>query len=152
MSGKSIALSQYPQFDAAGEDREAEARLSFVQDIVTEARTLRADNKIDQKRKLDAEYNFEIDGERKVMIERLANIALIYDPAMNRRLRLDIPVDRARLERENKQLELQVVALDRQLSNPEFLAKAPDKVTAGMRAKRAEYETKLAENRAALAG
>jgi len=150
--GKSIALAAYPQFDPAQENREAEACMNLVQEIVTEARALRADNKIDQRRKLDAEYNFEIDGERKAMIERLGNITLIYDPGLKRRLRLDIPVDRARLEKENEQLERQIAALDQQLSNSEFLAKAPEKVVAGMRAKLAEYKKKLAENRAALEG
>src|SRR5579883_2041916 len=150
MPGKSIALAAYPQFDPAAEAREAEACMNLVQEIVAEARALRADNKIDQRRKLDAQYNFEIDGERKAMIERLGNIALIYDPALKRKLRLDIPVDRARLEKELDQLAKQIAALEQQLSNSEFLAKAPEKVVAGMRAKIAQYKKRVAENREAL--
>ena len=126
--------------------------MQFVQELVTEVRAIRADNKIDPRRKMDAAYSLEIDEERRGMIERLANVALIFDPRLKQRLRLDIPVDRGRLERECAELEKQIAALDRQLSNPEFLNKAPEKVIAAMRAKRAEYEKKLAENRAALDG
>ena len=116
------------------------------------ARTTRADNKIDQKRKVAAFSNRRWDDASRTMIERLANVTLEYDAALNQSLRLDVPVDRTRLAKENEQLEKQIAALESQFSNQEFLAKAPEKVVAGMRAKKAEYEGKLAENRAALGG
>jgi valyl-tRNA synthetase len=152
LPGKSIALAAYPVFDAAEEDREAEEQMAVVQAMVTEARTIRADNKIDQKRKVAAVTNRSLDEARRMMIERLANITLEYDPALKQSLRLDIPVDRARLAKENEQLEKQLAAFENQFSNEEFLAKAPEKVVTAMRVKRAEYEKKLAENLAALAG
>jgi valyl-tRNA synthetase len=152
LPGKSIALAEYPRFNPSAEDSGAEERMQLVQDLVTEARAIRADNKIDLRRKMDAAYNLEIDEERRGMIERLANVALIFDPQLKQRLSLDIPVDRGRVERESGELEKQIAALERQFANPEFLNKAPEKVIAAMRAKRAEYEKKLAENRAALGG
>jgi valyl-tRNA synthetase len=152
LPGNSIALAEYPRFNPSAEDSGAEERMQLVQDLVTEARAIRADNKIDPRRKMDAAYNLEIDEERRGMIERLANVALIFDPQLKQRLRLDIPVDRGRLERESGELEKQIAALERQFGNPEFLNKAPEKVITAMRAKRAEYEKKLAENRAALGG
>ena len=48
--------------------------------------------------------------------------------------------------------EKQIASLERQLSDEGFLAKAPEKVIAGMREKKAGYEAQLAKNRAALAG
>ena len=39
---------------------------------------------------------------------------------------------------------------ERQLSNEAFIAKAPEKIVAGMRQKQAEYETQLAKLRATL--
>jgi valyl-tRNA synthetase len=152
LPGKSIALAAYPVFDAAEENREAEEQMAVVQTMVTEARAIRADNKIDQKRKVAAVTNRALDEARRLMIERLANITLEYDPALKQSLRLDIPVDRARLAKENEQLEKQIAAFENQFSNEEFLAKAPEKVVTAMRVKRAEYEKKLAENLAALAG
>jgi valyl-tRNA synthetase len=151
LSGKSIALSAYPVFVPEDEDANAEDQMKAVQELVTEARSIRADNKIDPKRKVAAAISQPLDDARRAMIERLANVALTHDPALKQRIRLDIPVDRARLDRDNEQLEKQIAALDRQLSNPEFVAKAPEKVVSGMRTKKAEYEKKLTENRAALA-
>ena len=150
--GKSIALAAYPVFDAAEENREASEQMAVVQTMVTEARTIRADNKIDEKRKVTAVTNRALDEAPRMMIERLANITLEYDAALKQSLRLDIPVDRARLAKENEQLEKQIAAFENQFSNEEFLAKAPEKVVTAMRVKRAEYEKKLAENLAALAG
>jgi valyl-tRNA synthetase len=152
LPGKSIALCAYPVFDVAEEDRDAEEQMAAVQEMVTEARTIRADNKIDQKRKVAAVSNRPLDDARRAMVERLANLTLEYDSILKQSLRLDIPVDRARLAKENEQLEKQIAAFQNQFSNEEFLAKAPEKVVAAMRAKRAEYEKKLAENLAALAG
>ena len=151
LPGKSIALAPYPVFDPAEEDQDAEDRMKAVQEMVTEARTIKADNKIDQKRNVAAAFNRALNDERRAMVERLANVTLTYDPTLKQSLRLDIPVDRARLARENEQLEKQIAAFESQFSNQEFLAKAPEKVVAAMRAKRAEYEKKLAENLAALA-
>jgi valyl-tRNA synthetase len=125
--------------------------MKLVQDVVTEARAIRADNKIEPRRKIAAIVNQPLDDARRGMIERLATVTLTHDPALKQRLKLGIPVDRTRLEKENDQLEKQIAALDRQLSNEEFAAKAPEKVVSGMRAKKAEYERKLAENRAAIA-
>jgi valyl-tRNA synthetase len=149
--GRSIALAEYPVFDPADEDPEAEQQMNAVQELVTEARGIRADNKIDAKQKVAAAFSLPLDDARRAMIERLANVTLTHDSELKQRLRLDIPVDRARLEKENEQLGKQIVALENQLSNQEFLAKAPEKVVAGMRAKKKEYEKKLAENSAALA-
>jgi valyl-tRNA synthetase len=152
LPSQSIALAAYPVFDAAQEDRESAEQMAVVQAMVTEARTIRADNKVDQKRKVAAVTNRSLDEALRLMIERLANITLECDPMLKQSMRLDIPVDRARLAKENEQLEKQIAAFENQFSNEEFLAKAPERVVAAMRAKRAEYEKKLAENLAALAG
>lgn len=60
-------------------------------------------------------------------------------------LKLDIPVDRARLEKENAQLEKQIAVLEQQFADQESLAKKPEKVVAGMRDKKATYEAQLAK-------
>ncbi len=150
MPGVSIALARYPEFEAAGEDSEAEAHMQVVQDLVTEARTIRAENKADQRQPLAGWTNLVIDATRRAMIERLANITLAYEPALKQSLKLDIPVDRGRLEKEIEQLEKQIANYDRQFADEQFMSKAPEKVIVEMRAKRAEYARKLEENRAAL--
>ena len=54
--------------------------------------------------------------------------------------------------RRSAELEKAAANLDRQLSNDAFLSKAPEKVVAGMRQKKAEYESQLSKKRAELAG
>ncbi len=51
-------------------------------------------------------------------------------------MKLNIPVDRARLEKENVQLEKQIANLDLQFADQESLAKKPEKIVAGMREKK----------------
>jgi valyl-tRNA synthetase len=67
------------------------------------------------------------------------------------RLKLALKVDRAKLEKEIVELEKVIANSQRQLSNEAFLAKAPAKVTDGMRAKQAEYEAQVTKLRTALA-
>ena len=64
--------------------------------------------------------------------------------------RLALLVDRERLSKEIAELEKVIANSQRQLSNEAFIAKAPEKIVAGMRQKQAEYETQLAKLRAAL--
>jgi valyl-tRNA synthetase len=147
----SIALEAYPPYDPALYDAEAEREMKLLQDVVTEIRGVRADNKIDRKEKLTgvlrvtASINLEF-------IERNANVSLTVEPyeGAGYSLALGIPVPQERLIKENEQLEKVIANSHRQLANESFVAKAPAHVIDGMRAKLAEYEAQLAKNRAAL--
>ena len=66
------------------------------------------------------------------------------------RHKLRLLFTRGRLEKENLQLTAAAESLRRQLSNDEFLSKAPERVVASMRQKVADYEAQIAKNRAAL--
>ena len=147
----SIALEAYPPYDPALNDPEAEREMKLLQDVVTEIRGVRADNKIDRKEKLTGVLRMTglIDLE---FIERNANVSLTAEPydGAGYSLALGIPVPRERLIKENEQLEKVIANSKRQLENESFVAKAPPHVIEGMRAKLAEYEAQLAKNRAAL--
>jgi valyl-tRNA synthetase len=149
---KSIALAEYPP--AEQRDGDAEEIMSLLQGIVTEIRQSRAANKIDRGQTLHAEIS--LDGPEFSSIETLRDvIARLGNVTLTLALgpfavKLNIPVDRARLEKENVELEKQIANLDRQFADQESLAKKPDKVIAGMREKKAGYEAQLAKNRAAL--
>ena len=58
--------------------------------------------------------------------------------------------DRARLDKENEQLEKVIANSRRQLTSEAFISKAPAKVVESMRAKLAEYESQLKKNRDAM--
>ena len=149
----SVALEAFPQYDSALHDPEAEREMKLYQEIVTEIRGVRADNKIDRKEQLTGELG--VAGTiNKELIERITNVSLTVVPhdGPGYRLALGIPVPKERLEKENEQLEKVIASSHRQLANEAFVAKAPAHVIDGMRAKLAEYEAQLAKNKAALAG
>jgi valyl-tRNA synthetase len=155
--GKSIALAAYPKYDHGLVDPEAANAMQVIQALVTEIRQRRAENGIDKKQILPAELRapgsvYERAQNNKNAIERLANVALTIRQGTESPylLHLDLPVDRERVIKEIAELEKVIANSQRQLSNEAFLAKAPEKIVAGMRQKLAEYEAQLAKLRASL--
>jgi valyl-tRNA synthetase len=162
----SIALEKYPEWDANAADPEAEREMQLLQDIVTAARGLRADHKIDKKQTLPGVLYCQ----REVpldQIQRLGNVelelktgsppkldgAVRSTPDFDLLLRMpEAANQKERLEKENQQLEKLIANSARQLENDDFLKKAPENVVASIRQKKAEYETQLSKNRDALGG
>ena len=150
--GKSIALAEYPKPEPG--DEEAELDMAVVQSNVKEIRQGRAANKIDRSQVLLVEISADGDeydyiAANREAIAKLANVTLELVRGSSA-LKLNIPIDRARLEKENAELEKQIANLERQFTDTESLAKKPEKIVEGMRKKKAEYEAQLAKNRAAL--
>jgi len=161
---KSIALAKFPQFDAAAADAEAEKEIAVLQDIVTLARTLRTENKLDPKQQFAGTLYCHTDAlgiaqRHAGAIQKIARVNLAFQagaapksPAMRSTpefdLVLDIPQaaeDPARRQKEIDQLQKNIANHERQLSDETFLGKAPAKVIDGMRAKLAEYKTQLSK-------
>jgi valyl-tRNA synthetase len=168
----SIGLARYPQHDPALADPEAEREMAILQEIITEARTLRAEMKLDPKARLagalhSAGVAAEVAGRNAAAILKLANVSLAVkrDAAPTNGCRrstpdfdllLDVPeaqLDalRKRIAKEIEQLEKNIAGLRRQLGDDAFLGRAPAQVVEGMRVKLAEYEAQLARSRSALA-
>jgi len=167
----SIALAPYPQ--ASTLDEAAEREMALLQEVITAARTLRADRKLGQKESLPGVLYCR-DGVQTVarhyndVVERLANVKLDIRaetaPKLEGAVRstpefdlwLETPqadevAQRSRLEKEIQQLEKLVIDKDRQLGNEKFLSGAPPKVIDSLRDKRAEYQAQLEKSLAALA-
>jgi valyl-tRNA synthetase len=164
----SIAIEIYPQVNPELNDPEAEREMKLLQDVVTAARGLRADHKVDKKAVLKGVLYCQ----KKVTLEaiqRLSNTELTWKqtaaPKLDGAVRstadfdlfLEIPKSagptedqRERLRKDNEQLEKVIANSKRQLENGDFVSKAPPKVIEGLRAKLAGYEAQLAKNRAAL--
>jgi valyl-tRNA synthetase len=161
---KSIALAKFPQFDAALSDSEAEKEIAILQDIVTLARTLRTENKLDPKQQFAGTLHCHTDAlaiaqRHAGAIEKIARVKLAFQSGAAPKsaamrstpefdLVLDIPeakVDPERQRKECEQLKKNIENSKRQLSDEVFLSKAPAKVIEGMRGKLAEYETQLAK-------
>ncbi|HXP83524.1 MAG TPA: valine--tRNA ligase [Bryobacteraceae bacterium] len=149
----SIAVQSYPQYSPEAVDAEADRLVKLLQTVVTDARQSYADNKVGKSQRagtltVGLEW-VPFYQEHLATLHRLTNgkFTVAAGPT---HVRLDIPVDRARLQKQNEELAKQVANLERQFESEEFMAKAPGKVIAGMRAKKAEYEAQIAKNRAAL--
>jgi valyl-tRNA synthetase len=161
--GKSIALEPYPKLGNTNE--EAEREMALLQEIVTAARAIRADHKIDKKPLLTGvlycKQPLHLDA-----IERLANVKLTVEagavPKLEGAVRstpdfdlvLEMPKaanQRDRLLKENVELEKVITNSDRQLSNEEIISKMPPHVVETLRTKNAGYKAQLQKNLDALA-
>jgi valyl-tRNA synthetase len=164
----SIALARYPQ--ASATDEAAEQEMGLLQDMVTAARKLKADNGLDDKLEL-AGVLYCHNGSKSVelpVLERLAKVKLDMrtDPApvLSGAVRstpefdlslhlpeVDHEVQRERLAKEAGKLEKLVINIDRQLESEKFMNGAPPHVVESLRAKRADYIAQIEKNRAAIA-
>ncbi len=168
----SIALCPYPQAEATRADAAAEAEINTLQEIVTLARALRADMKIDPKQQLEGTLYSqtsarEIAARHAGAIQKLANVRLELRaeaaPASAGAIRsttefdlvLHVPkahveAQRKRLEKEKEQLDKNIGNSRRQLSDDTFLSRAPEKVVESIRQKLVEYEAQLAKTQSVL--
>ncbi len=150
MGGESIALADYPEAEAR--DFELENEIGKFRGLVTGVRNRRVGIDPGQKVEVEIHEEFEDFATLKAFsaaFERFcnANLRLVEGPSF---IRVNVPIDRAKLEKENAELEKQIANLERQFADTESLGKKPEKIVNGMRDKKAAYEAQLAKNRAAL--
>jgi valyl-tRNA synthetase len=169
---RSIALASFPAYRQETTDHQAERDMDLLQDIVTSARTLRAEMKLDPKESLDAALYSTgraaaVARDCVEAIGKLATIRLTVHegaapklggasratPEYDLLLRVpqaQVDAQRKRLAKEIQQLEKNVDSLRLQLGNNGFIGRAPAHVVEGMRSKLSEYEAQLVKSRAAL--
>ncbi|MEY2395288.1 MAG: valyl-tRNA synthetase, partial [Acidobacteriaceae bacterium] len=163
---KSIALAGYPQPDERRFDLSAEAEMAILQDLIVNVRNVRAELKVEPKVKVPLEV-FAPDPAIRVMIEqnrgaveRLANVEKIafvegsldkragarstarFDVHVLYERKIDVAAECERLKKDLEKFDKEFANNQRQLSNEQFLAKAPEKVVEGLR-KRAQELTVL---------
>ena len=172
---KSVSITAFPMA-AASEENSATRLFGLLQEVVTSARELRADNKLDTNRSsmpLSIFIRPAFQLEDLAAIGSLAKLQLKQrqgaiaehtglirsTPDFDLQLHAAAPVaaaqgsdSRARLEKEIESLERLIANSDRQLSDETFLSKAPEKVVATLRGKLAEYREQLAKNKKLLEG
>ncbi len=171
----SVSLAHYPKPAAVGADDRSRA-FELLQSIVTAARELRADNKLDAKQVYPAAVRLNDSGippEDLEIAGKIARLSLARSvkalPAggllrstseFDLRLEAQPPAangatsaeTRARLEKKNRELRALIDSHKRQLQDERFLSKAPPKLIETMKAKLADYEAQLAKNEYLLRG
>jgi valyl-tRNA synthetase len=159
---KSIALAPFPQADEKQFNLAAETEMAILQDLIVNVRNVRAELKVEPKVKVPVEV-FAPEPEIRAMIEqnhgaveRLANVEKIkfadgslakhagarstarFDVHVIYERKIDVAAERERLTKELEKLEKEFANNQRQLSNEQFLAKAPEKVVEGLRRREQE--------------
>jgi valyl-tRNA synthetase len=160
---KSIALSAYPQANPEQIDAVAETEMAIVQDLIVSVRNVRAELKIEPKEKLAVEVFAESNvrsliADNHVALERLANVEALtfvdtslakttgarstarFDVRVLYERKVDVAVERDRINKELTRLTQELTRATGQLSNEAFLAKAPAHVVEGLKKRRAEVE------------
>jgi len=168
---ETISLAAYPRSNEELVDTEAEAQMALLQEMITSARALRADQKLDPKQQLEGvlvargpavsvaqselralesltNTKFEVssDGRAPASGGRQTqhfDLALKVSAAQADAMRL-------RLRKEIEQLTKVIQSSRRQLSDETFLGKAPAKVVDSIKLKLADYEAQFAKSQAAL--
>ncbi len=159
---KSIALAPYPQANDGQFDLAAETSMAILQDLIVAVRNLRAELKVEQKQRVPIQVFTQEPSIRSLFeenrgpIERLASVASMtfaenslsklsgarstarFDVHVIYEKKIDVVAECARLAKELEQIEKEIGNGQRQLSNEQFLAKAPAKVVEGMRARAQE--------------
>lgn len=170
---ESLCLARYPEEDASVADAEAEAQIEALQSLIGSVRNLRADLGQDPKKKLEANIyargiSATVALSQLEALNRLANITANVVEGASPELKgavkstpefdivllvpaAELEAQRARVEKEQSQLEKVIGNSERQLANEQVIAKMPAHVVENLRVKLKEYQDKHQKNQEALA-
>jgi valyl-tRNA synthetase len=161
---KSIALAAYPAADDRQIDLAAETQMAVLQDLIVNVRNLRAELKVEPKEKVPIEV-FAHEPEIRAMmeqnrgaVERLGSVDRLtfvevslaklagarstarFDVHVVYEKKIDVAAECERLGKELEKIEKEIANGQRQLSNEQFLAKAPPNVVEGLRKRARELK------------
>jgi valyl-tRNA synthetase len=165
---KSIALDKYPEARAEWKNDEAERKMRFLQEIIAFSRSTRAEAGLPNKQKfplglgnLGQPYR-DIVRENEETVLRLGSFStvdytmLTIDPetgvvratphgtmAISLEGQTDASAEVAKIRKEIERLSKDIASKEKQLNDPTFRSRAPEKIICGM-------ETTLGERRAEL--
>jgi valyl-tRNA synthetase len=166
-NAKSIALERYPEARAEWRNGAVLQEFALVQEVITSVRAIRADVKLDPKKRVAAEFSssdakvrsvieVNLDGilrlalltELKVSAEKLpaggaARSTSLFDVRIIYSETVDVGAECARLKKEHERLTKSIASKEWQLADDTFRNRAPEKIIQGL-------ETTLAEQRVEL--
>jgi valyl-tRNA synthetase len=163
---RSIALERYPEARESWRDAVALEEFALVQEVVKSVRAIRADMKLDAKKRIAAEFSSGTAQIRETIaanLEGILRLALLTELTITDRelaqsggaLRstslfdvriaetLDVAAELARLRKEEERLTKDIASKVGQLDDPVFLNRAPEKIVQALRATLAERRIEL---------
>src|SRR5579862_2277183 len=159
---KSIALTAYPEADSKQLDLTAETEMAILQDLIVSVRNLRAELKIEPRQGIPIQVYAQEQEVRTLLqqnhaaVERLANVAAVefvegslaklpgtrhtarFDVHVVYERKIDVTAECDRLKKELERIEKGIAGGQRQLSNDQFLTKAPPQVVENLRKQQQE--------------
>jgi len=167
-SGKSLVTASFPQEDKNLKDKKAEKEMNSLQEAIIGVRTIRAENRIPPKQKIELwikvkkEEDKRIISENQTYIQTLANIRKIEMldrfPAEKKLLKgvagtweIAIPIEEGvfNLEQEKQRLDKELVKItqdieriEKRLQNRDFLKRAPKDVIQETKGRLQELQAK----------
>jgi valyl-tRNA synthetase len=160
--GESIVVAPWPQAEGRFADAEAEARIAAVQTLITEIRRFRADQGLSPSQKVAARlaYDDAVPGlaEHEEQVRALTRLTAAGDgfaagaslQVVGARVELDlsgtvdVAAERARLAKDLAAARAEIAAAEAKLANPDFLAKAPEKIVAKITDRKTAAEADVA--------
>ena len=173
---KSIALKSFAAEQQSPGEQSRVNEFALVQDVIAELRNIRAEMKLDPKKKVPAEFysSYEyirstiqrnLDGilrlaslsDMNVSVNRLAATGGAIRSTAKFDVRIafttdtmDISLEIARLRKEIDGLQKAIASKEKQLGDPSFRSRAPEKIVFGMEATLADQKLELQKLRARL--
>ncbi|MCV9941066.1 valine--tRNA ligase [Boseaceae bacterium BT-24-1] len=167
-----VCLTRWPELSALV-DETAEAEIGFVVDLISDIRSIRSETNVPGGTqvplvlvKASAATRAAVEAWAP-MIERLARLSAIEfageAPAQSAQIIvrgevaalplagiIDLDAERARLNKELAKLDQDIVAVERKLGNPDFMARAPEEIVEENRERKAAAEARKLKIREAL--
>jgi len=168
---KSIALDKYPEARKEWKNARAQEQFALMQEVIVALRNIRAELKLDPKKKMGAEFSSE-DAETRSLIEsnrdRILRLAILselkifgerlpqsggavrstsqFDVRIAYSEAVDVAAEKTRLKKEIDGLQRAVASKEKQLADETFRSRAPEKIIRGLEATLAEQLVELEKN------
>lgn len=164
---KSLALASFPEENKSLEDKEAEEEMRYLQDIIVEVRTIRAENRVPPKQKIELWLKEApgLDKERisqhQTYIQTLASVSQIkflkkipdekellkgmagnWEMAIPIKETFNLEQEKLRLKRELSKVQAEIEKIGVRLQSDSFMARAPEAVVKETRARLEELKHK----------
>src|SRR5881392_754241 len=174
---KSIALGRFPEAETRWKNAEAMREVAQVQEVVTTLRNIRAELKLDPKRRVAADFSTSDSGMGELVqanrgaIERFAVLTELraaargqfdgkgggavrstakFDVRIAYSDSVDPAVEKTRLKKEIVGLQKAIESKERQLGDKAFRSRAPEKIIKGLEATLGEQRIELQKLKARL--
>lgn len=167
--GISLATESFPVGNEDWVDNTAESRVVILQDVITKIRNLRAEIKLEPRKKISVNLATDHNEKRKLLVDNkfiINNLtrcneikvltSLEKDKAHSVRslacgVDIEIPLDqimdpkleRERIKKEVAKVEKEMLPIEERLKNPEFISNAPTKVVELNQNRLAQFKEKL---------